>query len=241
MTGAITAPAVGALTTDGQSERKLQVCIKNVSDKTTLQTTADGEAAQQPVPLSPGAFAVHTPDKPIFASDEPVRDNGLEEIAEDGMPGKLAKSLASRDTVVASGAFTTPAGANKPGPLKPGDSYEFTVPATSGKPTHSLSLVTMFVPSNDLFYALGDADGLALFDGNAPTSGNVTDEISLWDAGTEINEEPGVGENQVQRQRGPNVGLTERGTVAPIADVTGYEYPEPSNVVKVSITPDKGD
>ncbi|WP_255151878.1 spondin domain-containing protein [Halorarius halobius] len=237
VTAALAVPTVGALTTRQQSDREFRVRIENVSDAETLETTADGEAADQPVPLSPGAWAVHTADEPVFSSGQPERDNGLEEIAEDGMPGKLAESLSARDTVVASGAFTTPVGADGPAPLLPGDAYEFTAPASAGKPTLYLSLVTMFVPSNDLFYALGGADGMALFDGDAPRSGDVTDRVGLWDAGTELNEEPGVGENQVQRQRGAGVGLVERGTVAPISDVNGYAYPAVSDVVRVRVTP----
>ena len=62
--------------------------------------------------------------------------------------------------------------------------------------------------------------------------------MSLWDAGTEINEEPGVGENQPQRQRGAGVGLVERGTVAPIEDVNGYDYPKTEDVLKVMLVPD---
>jgi len=43
----------------------------------------------------PPLYAVHSADEPIFSSGEPERDNGLEEIAEDGMPGRLAESLAA--------------------------------------------------------------------------------------------------------------------------------------------------
>ncbi|MFC7044826.1 spondin domain-containing protein [Halobacteriaceae archaeon GCM10025711] len=235
--------AVGGTNVLGQQEqsaRTFTVRIENVSTGMTLMTTADGEASEQPVPLSPGAYAVHTRDEPIFSEGEPERDNGLEEIAEDGMPGKLAESLAGRDTVVDSGAFATPEGMDSPGPLLPGHAYEFSVTAASGNPRAYLSLVTMFIPSNDLFLTLGGAGGLPLFkqsNGMAPMAGNVTDHVSLWDAGTEVNEEPGTGPNQAQRQSGAGVGLVERGTVAPIEAVNGYDYPAVSDVVKVTLTP----
>jgi hypothetical protein len=224
--------------------------ITNVSDGMTLMTTAEDDAAEQAVPLSPGVWALHTRDEPLFTEGEMERDNGLEEIAEDGMPGKLAAMLADRDTVVASGAFTTPVGADGPAPLTPGDSYEFSFEATSGKPTLYLSLVTMFVPSNDLFYSLGGAAGVPVFghpgmgeengngeNGNAmrPLTGDVTEYVGLWDAGTEVNQEPGVGDNQVQRQRGAGVGDVERGTVARIEDVNGYDYPATSDVIRVEL------
>ncbi|MDT3434497.1 spondin domain-containing protein [Haloarcula sp. 1CSR25-25] len=233
--GAIGIGATAAQNDAQSTSRSFTVRIENVSDGSTLDTT-DGT---KPIPLSPGAYAVHTRDEPMFSSGHPERDNGLEEIAEDGMPGRLAESLQARDTVLESGAFTTPVGADGPAPIGPGDAYEFTVAAESGRPTQYLSLVTMFIQSNDLFYSLGGASGMALFtgDGNAPVAGDVTDRVGLWDAGTEVNEEPGVGGDQAPRQRGANVGLVERGTVAPIADVNGYDYPATEDVVRVRVTP----
>jgi hypothetical protein len=218
-----------------QPREALRVRIENVSTGTTLETTADGEAAEQPVPLSPGAFAVHSPGEPIFTAGEPARSNGLEEIAEDGMPGRLAESLAGHDTVTGSGAFTTPVGADGPAPLLPGDAYEFEVDVARGGPDNHLSAVTMFVPSNDAFYALGGASGLKLVDGDELVTGDVTDHVSLWDAGTEVNQEPGVGDNQVQRQRGAGVGDVERGVVAPMSEVNGYDYPATDDVVRLTI------
>jgi hypothetical protein len=219
-----------------QGEMPLTVRIENVSSPKTLETSLDGEAGCQPVPLSPGAYAVHTAEEPVFTADSPERDNGLEEIAEDGSPGRLAAALGNRDTVTDSGAFTTPVGADAPAPLLPGDAYEFTVQASPDRPTAYLSLVTMFIPSNDLYYALGGADGMSLFDGDDPITGDVSDRVGLWDAGTEVNEEPGAGPNQAPRQRAAGVGLVERGTVAPIAEINGYDYPSPKDVIAVSIS-----
>jgi hypothetical protein len=237
--GAVGIGAIGVGATAAQNDgqggvRRFTVRIENVSDASTLDTT-EGTTA---VPLSPGAYAVHASDEPIFTTGEPERDNGLEEIAEDGMPSRLVASLDDRDSVVASGAFTTPAGASDPAPIFPGDAYEFEVEAAAGRPTLYLSLVTMFIQSNDLFFALGGSTGLALFrNDDAPVAGDVTDSVGLYDAGTEINEEPGVGGDQAPRQRGANVGLVERGTVASIDDVNGYDYPAVADVVRVRITP----
>jgi hypothetical protein len=220
-----------------QQETTFQVRVENVSTDTTLETTLpeDDEGSAQPIPLSPGAYAVHQQGAPIFTNDEPERDNGLEEVAEDGDPTRLAESLSTEDIVADSDAFTTPVGADEPAPLGPGEAYEFTATATPS--ARYLSLVTMFVPSNDLFYSLGGPNGIELFDGDDPVSGSVTDQVGLWDAGTEINEEPGVGENQVQRQRGPGVGLIERDTVVPIEEVNGYTYPDVADVIEVTIEP----
>jgi len=224
-----------------QPRELLRVRIENVSTGTTLGTTADGEGSEQPVPLSPGAFAVHSPDEPMFSHGEPERSNGLEEIAEDGMPGRMADSLTGRDTVTSAGAFTTPVGADGPAPLLPGDAYEFEVDVARGGPDNYLSAVTMFVPSNDAFYALGGASGLKLVDGDELVTGDVTDHVSLWDAGTEVNQEPGVGAHQVQRQRGAGVGDVEREVVAPMREVNGYDYPATADVVRVTVERVEGD
>ncbi|MGD2051637.1 MAG: spondin domain-containing protein, partial [Acidimicrobiia bacterium] len=47
-----------------------------------------------------------------------------------------------------------------------------------------LSFATMLVNSDDRFFGPGD-EGIALFDGDAPFTGDVSDQVSLWDAGTE--------------------------------------------------------
>ncbi len=243
-TGAVLAGGIGLASTgalgqsNGMDARTFTVRVENVSDGNTLQTSADGNQASQPVPLTPVVWAVHTRDEPIFSNGQPERDNGLEELAEDGMPQRLAVSLGERDTVVESGVAAVPEGMDGAGPLTPGHAYEFSFEAESGAPQLYLSFVSMFIPSNDLFYAIGGSSGLRLFgQGQSPVAGVQTDHVGLWDTGTEINEEPGVGENQPMRQREGGVGLVERSTVAPIGAVNGYEYPDTEDVLSVRITP----
>lgn len=79
--------------------------------------------------------------------------------------------------------FDTPVGAPAPGALTAtGDAYVYDFYAFPGS---RLSFVSMLAQSNDWFFAPGEA-GIELFDvdGN-PITGDVTDQISLWDAGTE--------------------------------------------------------
>jgi hypothetical protein len=130
------------------------------------------------------------------------------------------------------GAFTTPDGASGPGVILPGGSYSFTITAAPGD---RLSLATMFVQSNDLFYAPQPA-GIALFgaDGMA-SSGDVTAQLLLWDAGTEVNELPGVGLSQAPRQSGANTGTDENGNVRITSDA--FTYPAVTDVIRVTITP----
>lgn len=120
----------------------------------------------------------------------------------------------------------------------PGGEVSFTFNAAVG---HYLSFATMYVQTNDLF--LGPSEnGFALYDtdGNA-IIGDITHMIDLWDAGTEVNEEPGVGPNQAPRQAGPDTGADENGVVKLIADVgDGYTYPMVSELAEVILGHDGG-
>ncbi|RMH61422.1 MAG: hypothetical protein D6677_11725 [Calditrichaeota bacterium] len=179
--------------------------------------------------LAPGVYAVHTRKDPLFTEGSADRGQGLEALAEDGDPSLLNDALATVTGVVSHGIFNTPDGASAPGPLTPGNSYSFSVNAEEGD---YLSFATMFVQSNDLFYA-PDGMGIALFNNGTAVSGDVTSQIKLWDAGTEVNEKPGFGANQAPRQSGANTGTTENGTVRQVND--GFSYPAVNEVIKVTI------
>ena len=186
-------------------------------------------ATDETLLLAPGAFAVHTEPGVIFTSGEADRGSGLEALAEDGDPVALAEALKEYMGVSFADVFTTPVDASEPAPIGPGGVYEFTFGAEPGS---YLSFATMFVQSNDLFYA-PDAAGIALFDEtSAPISGDVTAQVLLWDAGTEVNQEPGVGADQPPRQSAPNTGADENGVVQRVAD--GFTYPD--SVILVTIT-----
>ena len=134
----------------------------------------------------------------------------------------------------ASGSFTIPKGATKAGGIPSDGIYEFSFNANPGD---YLSFATMLVATNDLFFA-PKADGLALFDKDGKAVvGDITDQIKLWDAGTEVNQEPGKGDNQPQRSAGvKNKGEVESGTVKLIADVSdGFTYPAVNELVEVTL------
>lgn len=183
------------------------------------------------VPLAPGVFALHTVDGPFFTAGQADRGEGLEALAEDGVPSPLAASIDGASGIVESGAFDTPDGAGSPAPIGPGQSYSFSVTAEEGQ---RLSFATMYVQSNDLFYS-PPAAGIALFSGGTPVTGDVTAQLELWDAGTEVNEEPGVGPNQAPRQSGPDTGPAENGVVEIVDD--GFSYGDVSDVIRVTVTP----
>jgi len=177
-------------------------------------------------PLAPGVFVVHRSSAPLFTNNSPDRGEGLEALAEDGNAAILGASLAAGK----SGVFNTPVGADAPGALLPGNAYEFSVTA---RPGYWLSFATMLVQSNDLFYAPG-MGGIALFSSaGTPLSGDITDMIQLWDAGTEVNQAPGVGADQAPRQSGPDTGAAEGGNVQLVSDQ--FSYPSVGSIVKVTV------
>ena len=196
----------------------------------SVAATALASATGISGPIAPGVYAVHEDGEPLFSSGAADRGLGLEAVAEDGDPSALATALAAAG-LVASGAFTMPVGASAAAPVFTGESYSFTITAMPGD---RLSLATMLVQSNDLFFAFAPS-GVALFDGaDMPLSADLSAQLTLWDAGTEVNEYPGAGPNQAPRQAGPNTGSEESGEVGPVDD--GYSYPLASDYIRVSVT-----
>ncbi|MCP5062253.1 MAG: hypothetical protein GY936_07310 [Ignavibacteriae bacterium] len=183
------------------------------------------------VPFAPGVWAVHNSTDKLFISGQSDDGSGLEALAEDGDPSILSAYINSTNGISSSSVFNTPVGSSSPGPLVPGGSYEFTFSAESDQ---RLSFVSMMVQSNDLFIGTSDA-GLELFDTNdEPLTGEITNKIFLWDAGTEVNELPGIGLNQPLRQSGGNTGQTENGNIQMVND--SFTYPAVNQMVKVTIS-----
>lgn len=206
------------------------------------------------VPLSPPAYVVHSDDVSIFQVGE-AASQGIELIAEDGFPAGelggmnlppasgLVEALMGQPGVRTIGAVAAPGGmvpALEPG--MPGESVTFNVTASPGD---RLSFASMYVQSNDFFYGFSE-DGLALFDGSGnPVGGDVTDRVVLYDAGTEVDEEPGVGPTQKPRQAPTdvNVGTAEDGVVQTVVAAgasggtnDGFDYPPSAQVIRVTIT-----
>jgi hypothetical protein len=206
-----------------------KVRLENISQGHVLKLSSGGDA---PFVVSPGLWVVHTKAAPVFKSGEKDRGRGLEAQAEDGNPAQLATSLEKQVGVQSLGAFTTPVGASGPGPIGPGGAYEFVVAAPAGA---RLTITAMFGQSNDLFYAPKDG-GIKLFDAEGkPIQGDITKQLVLWDAGTEVNQEPGAGPDQAPRQKAPNTGAAEDGVVRPVDDQ--YTYPKTRDVLRLTITP----
>lgn len=214
----------------GTKSTTFLVRVENVSTAATLRLAAGGTA---PAPHSPGSWAVYTGSLPFFAAGRPA-SAGLEWLAEDGNPGDLAKLVPGVAGVRGSGVFNVPVGDVNPGPALPGKAYEFAFTAVPGC---KLSFTSMFGQSNDLFYST-DENGIALFDATgAPVTGDITSKLVLWDAGTEVNQEPGAGADQGPRQKAMNTGAVENGVVRRVADVKdGFTYPPVAGVLRVTLS-----
>ncbi len=202
------------------------VKIENLSTTATLAQSAcdPGGNPAGGVPFAPGVWAVHTTGKPIFENGSPEFDEGLEALAEDGVTSILAGALTTNADVRSSNEFSS---------TGPGGVTQFTIAASPGD---KLSLATMFVPSNDLFYSPGE-NGIDLFPGSVPFNGKVN-SIQLWDAGTEEDQTPGDGDQQVQCQgTATSSPEDDDDNNVRLASTNTFTYPDIETVIKVSITP----
>jgi hypothetical protein len=206
-----------------KKEARFKVRVENVGSSMLMT-----QGGSYPFALSPGLFVVTKQKMDFFKSGKKAHA-GLEAQAEDGNPGVLADELKTKVGSAYMGIFNTPVGAGGPGPILPGGAYEFEFMATEGM---KLNVIAMFGQSNDLFYSPKDA--INLFENGEAVSGDFTDKFMLWDAGTEINEAPGIGADQAPRQKGPNTGMAENGVVGLVKD--GFSYPNTKDVLKITIT-----
>jgi hypothetical protein len=220
--------AAGIASADTDHSTKFTIRIENIT-KADAFTASNG--VKWSLAFSPGTAIVHTIKAPVFNAGKKDRGKGLEAQAEDGDPSMLAKSLASIKGIKSVTVFNTPVGASAPGPITPGAAYEVTVSAVPGD---RLSLTLMMGQSNDWFYAPAEP-GIELFKNGQALSGEITSQLVMWDAGTEVNQEPGIGPDQGPRQKAPNTGKAENGMVRKIDD--GKIYSTAPKVIRITVTP----
>jgi hypothetical protein len=191
--------------------------------KPTVLTASLAAATGVSTPLSPVVWAIADKKDLLFAQGMADYGKGLESLAEEGNPKPLMDYLASMG--IQSGVAGTSAFAG-------GASVAFDIMPRKGE---ALFLATMFGQSNDLFFAPG-GDGIALWNGADRRNGDVTGDISLWDAGTEANEAPGAGPNQAPRQSSPGMGGAGEGKVQAIGAVMdGFAYPKVGDLIGVAL------
>jgi hypothetical protein len=259
--GAVTAvPGMGAAASedDGRETTQFTVRIENVASLDQYPTAPDPPLSTGgAVWITPGAYGIYRGQNPILRRNR-AASSGLEAIAEAGRPGgtpendSLVTELENASNVARAGAWTpedTVADPNDPTgdvpgapPIAPGGAFEFDIEAEPGQ---KLAFAAMFVPSNDVFFAPGPG-GIDLFEDNSPVEGSATDDVLLWDAGTEPNEDPSSDSvNQAPRQGlefgNPDKGPDEDGVVRELRPTDqiddGYSYPDPSDAIDVTLTP----
>ena len=208
-----------------RAQATFTVKIENISNPEGL-VAQDG--SKYPFAISPGLFLVTDKKMDLFKEGKKAND-ALQSQAEEGNPEFLAKEFLTKVGSVNEGVFNKPVGSDMLSPLLPSHSFEFTFKAEEGM---KLNLSTMFGQSNDLFYAPKEAINLFV-DGKAIT-GDVTDQFLLWDAGTEVNQAPGIGPDQAPRQKAPHTGARENGLVSLVHD--GFTYPNTRDVLRITIT-----
>jgi hypothetical protein len=192
------------------------VQVESISDQNTL-VLPDGSTTS--APISPGAMAVARQKNVLFRSGSLALNTGLQQLAEDGNPVPLIERVAETGVDV---QFIIP-------------NLHYRVTALPGDRLH---FAVMFVKSNDLFYAFDDG-GLPFFDYRGqPISGDVTQYVKFWDAGTEVNQPPGAGSYQAPSQPEPGAGEKEYEPVEQVRKVgDGFTYPPIAKVIRVTVTP----
>ena len=193
-----------------------------------------------PTPISPGVFAVHRDPEPLYGLGLEDLELGLEQLAESGNIMPLATALDDNARVMGldtSGTFSMPIVGGQPsgapGPARAGDAFEYTITAVPGD---HLSFATMFGMSNDWFFATRP-DGIALFDEQgAPMRGDVSRDIALYDAGTEIDQEPAIGADTGPQQAAPTDGRLD--PVRLVREVPTSTYGVPATThLRVTLEP----
>ena len=143
-------------------------------------------------------------------------------------------------TVLKSGTHATRTDGTQ-GPIGPGQAYEISFTAGRGQ---KVSFASMLGQSNDWFFGPGP-QGIALYDaaGN-PRAGDVTSEVYLWDAGTEIDQEPAVGDATGPKQPNPEFGapdpiakVRQLGKVVTLTSGQAFTLPAISQMVRVTLVP----
>ncbi len=202
----------------------------------TLTNTSGG--TDFPGIISPTVYALHDATVMPFELGV-VASPGLESLAEDGDPAGLVGELTG--VVDSIGVADTPLLAGAPGPLLPGDSYEFSL--TPDATNRFVSIAAMAVPSNDTFLAF-DPGGVALMSAAGAVltpeavAAAIASQLAAWDAGTENNQAGAAGRDMAPFQTGPNTGADDGpGVVRRAEDDPVWPVPESINVIRVTVGP----
>lgn len=196
------------------SEYAQVLLIKNSETNYSLVITSVVDAKG---PLSPGALAVFSGEQqPLFFEGTDIKAKGLEALAEDGNPTPLYNYLTGsvrlyhliNKVKVAGQGIYEESDKGTVGSLQASDSYTITFTL---QPEEKIYFASMLVASNDWFIAPTSDKGLnvqELLDEQVVV--DITDQITVWDAGTEADEKLGEGKNQGINQEKPETGDSDK-------------------------------
>ena len=210
---------------------QFDVSLENISGAGILVTSTGVDAD---VLFAPGILVHHHDGFALFEDGQPALHAGFEAMVEDGANAELVTTLTSAEGVVEVASFAALDASYNDAPMMPGDQARLSIFAVPGD---RLTVATMFGQSNDVFAAVFD---LELFDEQGePIDYSGSDRLTLWDAGTEVNEEPGLGPNQAPRQEQPDTGEDENGVVEQIngTDADGFAYPSVDQMLNLEVRP----
>ncbi len=189
----------------------------------TIENLTSAETASV---LAAGIYFTQSQGNPLFFNLSFDYGDGLELLAEDGIADTLFANIQRRPEILESGTFPD---------ILPGESRQFTFEASYGD---YFNFATMFVESNDLFYAFHDG-GFSLFEPDGePITGEFASKVFLWDAGTEENEPPYTGEFQPGRQNAVGDGVATPNEPVRLLD-DGFDYPAKTAVISIIFSPTK--
>jgi hypothetical protein len=211
--------------TNAVKRTKFTVTFENISAKKGVEGS---KGFLYPFGIAPLYWQVSKDAPAALQMGQPAGAN-LQWLAETGDPSKVAEFYSKNLDDKHSGKISSSKNGVTGGPIFSGDSFEFEIEAEDGE---KLTLLSMYAQSNDLFY--GSVSGINLFENDKPISGDVTKNFQLWDAGTEVNQEPGKGSYQAARQKSKTEGDRENGVIHSVSD--GFVYPSLATVIKVTIT-----
>jgi hypothetical protein len=204
----------------------LRLNLDNISVAGDLETSTGGVDLL----VAPGLLIVHEPGWAPFHDGDALAGTAMESLGEDGDPGPFATSLEGQAEVHSVHLIAAQdADTYKEAVMGPGGHASVELTLTSDE---RLSFVAMFGQSNDVVIA-SPPGGVSLL---KPDGTLAAIPLSLFDAGTERNQEPGVGDAQAPRQDAPNTGEPNERTASRIDgyDVEGWAYPDPFEFVMVA-------
>ena len=211
-----------------------EITFENISSTPSFRAQ---DGSQVVTVFSSMIGVVHTGSNIFSAVGAPDQGRGLAGLAENGEASSLNQTLRVDPNVEIIGIGDQPSTGDA-GILAPGQSFKLILSTID--PGSRLSITSSFLQGNDIV-VMTKPEGIPLFDANGVlTSGDITKYFDFYDVGTEVNQAPGIGSNQVIRQGEAPAGQTSQGARenSPVRVLNdSFNYPSVSQSIRVTISP----